>query len=136
MALESSGILDVNCDLDVFALHHVYIVRINRHLEKFISGWNSHPVRTESNMTPNQLWINGLCNIAGTGTLVDKEIWEPKTNVSCNFLICYCVSLLLVMGYDKTTIHLKFVVLISSSKWSNICLTIIALTVRCIDLII
>lgn len=30
-------------------------------LERFIEGWNNHPLRTERGLTPTQLWTRGLC---------------------------------------------------------------------------
>ena len=48
----------------------------------FCEGWNNHHLSTEKNMSPNQLWIHGLYRIAGSGSTIDKELWEPQNNVS------------------------------------------------------
>ena len=51
--------LDLNDSLHMFALTYVFEPRINRHLQVFAEGWDDHPLRTERNLTPKQLWIYG-----------------------------------------------------------------------------
>lgn len=58
--LEEHGYLDLNNELHLFCLHYVFLPRINRHLDLFQEGYDNHPIRTESNMTPAQLWVYGL----------------------------------------------------------------------------
>ena len=54
--MEESGLLDPSNETDIFCLHHVYLSRINKQLERFIGAWNNHRLRTEHNLTPLQLW--------------------------------------------------------------------------------
>ena len=54
--LESAGILNVDNDADMYALHHVYVPRINASLDAFRSSWNNHSLSTETNMSPLQLY--------------------------------------------------------------------------------
>ena len=58
--LEHEHILDPDNDVDIFCLHEVFTVRINKSLTEFVSSWNNHPVSSESNMTPLQLFYVGL----------------------------------------------------------------------------
>ena len=58
--LESIGLLHPDNDLHLFSLHFVYLPRISRHLTMWKNAWNSHPLRTENNKTPIQLWTTGL----------------------------------------------------------------------------
>ena len=37
----------------------VYISRINRHLKLWKDAWIKHPLRSEHNLTPEQLWTYG-----------------------------------------------------------------------------
>uniref|UniRef100_A0A7M5TZP3 Integrase catalytic domain-containing protein n=1 Tax=Clytia hemisphaerica TaxID=252671 RepID=A0A7M5TZP3_9CNID len=67
-AMETDGLLDIDDELHLFCLHFVFIPRINRLLNEFSSSWNNHPLRTEKNMTPNQLWSRGFLE---SETLVD-----------------------------------------------------------------
>ena len=58
-ALEQEGKLDPLNEIDLFCLHYVYLPRINSALQSFIESWNNHPISTEHNLTPNQLFIRG-----------------------------------------------------------------------------
>ena len=60
--MEDNGILDPDNPVHLYALHYVYIVRINNSLGSFSEAWNSHPLRTENNHAPLQLWICGILN--------------------------------------------------------------------------
>ena len=61
--LEDSGLLNINCPFDLYALHFVFMPLIQRHLDNFRHGWAHHSLRTEHNKTPQQLWIMGLQNV-------------------------------------------------------------------------
>ena len=58
--LEEAGYLDLGNDIHMFCLQFMFLPRINRHLEQFVSGWDNHPIRSERNKTPNQLWLSDL----------------------------------------------------------------------------
>lgn len=45
--LESEGIIDVDKESHLWALHYVYLPRINRDLSEFQKLWNNHGLRTE-----------------------------------------------------------------------------------------
>lgn len=57
--LEEEGCLDPSNETDMFCLHFVYLPRINFMLNGFIESWNNHPLSTENNYSPNQLFIQG-----------------------------------------------------------------------------
>ncbi|XP_035688598.1 uncharacterized protein LOC118424168 [Branchiostoma floridae] len=56
---EEEGILDTLSDVDIFALHFVYLPIINTALEEFRLDYNLHPIRTRSYMSPNQMRLTG-----------------------------------------------------------------------------
>ena len=58
--MENEGILDIGNDVHLFALRYVFKDRINSSLKVFAEGWNHHPLSTEGNMSPAQLWVWGL----------------------------------------------------------------------------
>lgn len=58
--MEDCGILNVNEDEDLFALHYVFLPRINNLLKQFSSSWNRHPLRSENGLSPMELWSRGL----------------------------------------------------------------------------
>ena len=54
--LEEDNLLNPLNDAHIFALHYVYVPRINRCLDRFVQGWNNHPMRTTRGHTPLQLF--------------------------------------------------------------------------------
>lgn len=61
--LESRNVLDPINELHLFALHYVYLPRINRSLLAFKDGWNMHGICTEHNMSPLQLFHAGALRL-------------------------------------------------------------------------
>ena len=51
--------LNIDNDLHIFCLQYIFLPRINNSLREFISMWNNHPLGTERNMSPTQLWMTG-----------------------------------------------------------------------------
>ena len=58
--LERYGVLDSSNDVHLFALHFVQTERINRSLQEFIAHWNHRSLSTENNLSPFQLWSQGV----------------------------------------------------------------------------
>ena len=58
--LENTGLLDPDNDVHLFSLHFVYLPWIIHHLTMWKNAWNAHPLRSENNKTPIQLWTAGL----------------------------------------------------------------------------
>ena len=56
-AMEEENILDCLNEVDLYCLRFVYLKRINEALESFVESWNNHPISSERNLTPNQLFI-------------------------------------------------------------------------------
>ena len=54
--LENEGVLDVDNEVDLFCLHHVYLPRIQESLQNFKQGWNHHALSTECGWSPMQLF--------------------------------------------------------------------------------
>lgn len=79
--LEEINILDPNNDIHLFCLHYIFIPRINRHLEMWRMAWIKHPIRTERNMTPEQLYTAGLQTIAYSNCQIAREIFENLNEV-------------------------------------------------------
>ncbi len=71
--MEHEGILDIGNDLHLYALRYVFKKRINSSLKAFAEGWNQHPLSTEGNMSPAQLWVWGLRH-----QLIGMELHEVK----------------------------------------------------------
>lgn len=61
--MENVGMLDSNNPLHVRALQHVYLSRINRSVDEFVSQWNHHSLRTMESNSPLQLWTVGMLQL-------------------------------------------------------------------------
>ena len=57
--MEEWQILNIESRQHLFALHYVFLPRINYFMETFASGWNRHPLSSEKGKTPLQLWLLG-----------------------------------------------------------------------------
>ena len=65
--MESQGTLDPVNERDLYALHYVFLPRINQSLRSFQEGWNHHGIRTEHHRTPNQLFTFGALHLQQSG---------------------------------------------------------------------
>lgn len=57
--MEQEGILNPDTDADIFCLHYIFIPRINNSLSSFKEAWKNHPLSTEGNRSPLQLYTGG-----------------------------------------------------------------------------
>lgn len=55
---EEEGFLSITNETHLFC-HFVFLPRLQDDLDTFRNDWDNHPMRTESHMTPNQLWELG-----------------------------------------------------------------------------
>lgn len=60
--MEELELLDADNETHLFCLHYIYLPRINQALSSFTQAWNNHPLSSEGNLSPIQLWISGLPN--------------------------------------------------------------------------
>ncbi len=58
--MEDYMLLNMDYPLHIFCLHYVFIPRINIAITQFLESWNNHPLSSEQNLSPIQLWIAGL----------------------------------------------------------------------------
>ena len=73
--MEQQGILDPLNEVQLFALHYVYLPRINRALKVFEEGWNEHGIRTAQHHSPRQLFVQGCLQLHHSG-LTAMDIFE------------------------------------------------------------
>ena len=70
-----SGLLSPT-DKHLFCIHYIFLPRINLQLQQFMDGWNNHSLRTESGLTPLQLWTRGMsCQLWCTAAAIDVWSW-------------------------------------------------------------
>ncbi|XP_062849143.1 uncharacterized protein LOC134311437 [Trichomycterus rosablanca] len=82
--LEEDGLLDITNSLHLYCVHYTFLPRLKDDLSRFTHGWDNHPIRTEQNMTPNQLWHLGLMQNPvrepemSEGIQIDAIDWEDS----------------------------------------------------------
>ncbi|XP_076858392.1 uncharacterized protein LOC143512217 isoform X1 [Brachyhypopomus gauderio] len=57
--MEEERLVDCTDEMHLFCVHYVFLPRLKSDLECFLSSWNRHPIRTEGNLSPEQLWHIG-----------------------------------------------------------------------------
>ena len=80
-------VLDIDNKLHLFALHYIFLPRINNSRQQFISMWNNHPLGTERNLSPTQLWITGEHP-------QDHEEMGSQV-ITCVFILCVIILTLI-----------------------------------------
>ena len=81
-ALENNELLSPTDEVDLFALHYVYLPRINEHLEMFSQAYSRHRIRTEGNHSPIQLWLQGMLTTTDRTAASGVYDFENLTDVS------------------------------------------------------
>ena len=76
--LKNEHLLDTLDELQLWCLHKVYIPRIKQSLEVFRQQMNNHPVRTEQNFSPNQLFIQGVLANESTTRSMLEDVVDPS----------------------------------------------------------
>ena len=74
--MEDNGLLDPLNDVHLFVLHLVFLDSINISLRELTMDWNNHPLSTERNLSPEQLWHLGLSMYQNS----DPEGYEHLSN--------------------------------------------------------
>ena len=72
-SMENFGVLDPSDEIQLFALHYVYLPRIQRNLDLFRAGHNRGPLSTEHNSSPEQLFIQGMLSVANSDFRTSTE---------------------------------------------------------------
>ena len=62
-ALEDAGLLNADNDADLFALHYVYLPRLQWQLNIFRESYSHHRIWGQNNRSPYHLWIEGMAHL-------------------------------------------------------------------------
>lgn len=95
--MEDRGVLDPDDEVNLYCLHLVFLPRLNRMLTEFKDMWNNHPLRTEHNKTPLQLFSSGLHAVAESSSVVSAEHFQ-NAEVSVGFYqkVIWCISSIVI----------------------------------------
>ncbi len=63
-------------ELHMWALHYVYLLRINRSLAEFRAAWNSYPMRTTVHKSPHQLYFTECLLLQNSGIEISHKIFK------------------------------------------------------------
>lgn len=64
----------------IYCLHYIFLTRINKYINEFKETWNNHSLSSEGNMSPYQLFAEGLlcagteCHNQSQGLIGDVDI--------------------------------------------------------------
>ena len=93
------GLLDPVNECHLFALHYIYIPRLNRSMMQFVDGWNSHSLRTEHGHSPNQLFAAGALLLQRSGLTamdffqdIDEDVYGVEEEGLTILSLCVPVS--------------------------------------------
>ena len=78
--LENNQLLDADNEAHLWCLHYIYLPMLNTHLQTWKNAWIHHPLSSEKNKTPMQLWIGGL-HFTQFGQRMLHDAQEPVTQV-------------------------------------------------------
>ena len=76
-SMEQARILNIDNLLHMFFLHYVFLPKINHALTVLEDAWIYHPLSTEGNLSPLQLWMSGLA--------------EQQPDLDAQVCILYCL---------------------------------------------
>ena len=72
--LENRGALIPTDEAHLYCLHIVYRPLINAALAEFVAQWNDHPVTTETNYSPRQMWTQGMLQLRHSNLTAVRDI--------------------------------------------------------------
>uniref|UniRef100_A0A1A8RMV9 Zgc:174680 n=1 Tax=Nothobranchius rachovii TaxID=451742 RepID=A0A1A8RMV9_9TELE len=58
--MEEGQLIDLSDEIHLFCVHYVFLPRLKSDLQCFLHSWNFHPIKTEGNLSPEQLWHIGM----------------------------------------------------------------------------
>ena len=79
---EDSGVLDPDDNDNIWCLHYVFLPIINRHLSQWKNAWIHHPMSSEKNKSPIQLWIHGLQTVVWGSNSAEDDVFQVNLNIS------------------------------------------------------
>ena len=102
--MEAMGMLNPLDHVHLYALHITYIPRINRSLEQFKNGWNSHGISHAKNMSPVQILLRGVAKMHSSQKIADDfnktvsghygiDFAGPTSTVKKLVLLCLVLTL-------------------------------------------
>lgn len=80
--LERNGFLCSTNEVHLYCLQLVYLDLVNQALDEFTAQWNSHPVTTETNFSPRQLWVSQMVTLQQSNYTAVQDVLGASTDYS------------------------------------------------------
>jgi hypothetical protein len=74
--MEHQRTLDIDNSVHMWALHYIFVPRLNRELQLFRDQWNNHGLRTEHHETPLQLFVGRSIELANSSLTAIKDMFN------------------------------------------------------------
>lgn len=71
-------LLDIDNPMHMWALHCVFLPRLNRELANFVGQWNQHGLRTESHLSPLQLFARDSLARCNTSLTAMRDLFSDQ----------------------------------------------------------
>ena len=72
--LESNNVFVPSNETHLYVLQMVYVDLVNLALKEFSDQWNSHPLSTETNYSPQQLWVAGMVSQSNSRSTAVQDV--------------------------------------------------------------
>ena len=89
--LEDIGALNPCCELDLFAMHFIYVPRIQRSLDHFCNAYIHHPLSSCHNRSPVQLFYSGLQHAIEQDRRIADQVYQVTIGVCVCIHTDYCM---------------------------------------------
>ena len=76
--MEENRYLNIDNDLELWALHFIFLSRLNRELEAYRAQWNVHKLRTEHHQTPLQLFVGRSLELCHSGLTAISDLFPNQ----------------------------------------------------------
>ena len=77
--LENSGNFVPTNEVHLYCLHIVYLPLINAALSELTAQWNDHPVSTNSNSSPRQMWSQGMLELRHSNLTAVQDVIQNNS---------------------------------------------------------
>ena len=79
--LESQGLLNIDNRDHIWALHYVFIPRIQRDLDIFRAQWNNHGLRTANFASPIQIFVRQMLAMKNSSLSAVSDIFDQQQDL-------------------------------------------------------
>lgn len=122
--MEDHKILDINNSVHVGCLHYVFSSRINKDLKDWVTAHNNHPIRTEGNATPKQLWYRGSTINSKRDLTAINNIYNLDENSILPLINSFFASTALIEPDDIQIVLPRYPLPLTQAENQKLCDTI------------